>query len=916
MIDKEITMSSAEKARLLANLKRVSAEVEKSSQNTSESLPTSTGSGQKNISDAFHQRHQLEKVDTKNGIESVEKNSLKIEVSNISQSQPAEFDYPFLLAVYVACADGQIHKHEVDALTQKAEELQINQETLEQMAKIFAQESDAITQDAVLQGVGRERCQEAIRLGVFVAAIDGSIEPAELAVIERLRAFWNVEKQKVEAIQAQALIDAEAQRRAKKTQEQSVTISGKTKFLKGLDTVLSRKVVDVIVDTLGKDSTRKFIDEARTQILLQGPEYDAAIEQCKKIGLEDIGVVDKCLLTTQQALLTLEKDLDHVIASFTRDYSQSSSASEVVNYLKGDKEVINTRLKVNINALMTTQEKKRKAINYFTISFMGKSKAGKSTLHAIVTGEGWDAIGVGKQNTTKFNRVYEWHNIRIIDTPGIAAPVGSDYQRIAESIVDESDLMCFVVTNNNQQKSEFEFLKMLKNKGKPLLVLLNVQENLTQAVRLQRFLDNPDAIFSEDKAKLGGHFDRIRRDASEYYGTQDFPIVPVQLLAARLSREENNSQKALSLMKASRLQHYLDEVRVSLIKEGAIRRSQNLLGSTVVDIEQPLIWLNEQVTHYQSVRKTMQERGISAQASIKKAAEQGQNRLHPAIKKAFEGARKEIHLFAEEHWDADQENINDEWTARLQRINFENNIKNAIEKISVDFSNDVQGILEEIGKELQLISQLEQSAFQLNAQDSSGFGHQATKWGGSILGVAGSVLVLMSNPLGWVIGIGGAILGFLSSFFESRDSKKRKAVAKISSALEEQTGKQEQFIFNKVMTSFEQQSQAIAIAVNDYFEQIDLGTSQMSQTLQKAAFQLKEQVTILNMGFAMRVIDCAEGKINVLDLEKAKKLIANVTRQVGHSMEIEFVGKVPHKLQFSAVEKTIQEKISTTSKVV
>jgi hypothetical protein len=228
----------------------------------------------------------------------------------------------------------------------------------------------------------------------------------------------------------------------------------------------------------------------------------------------------------------------------------------------------------------------------------------------------------------------------------------------------------------------------------------------------------------------------------------------------------------------------------------------------------------------------------------------------------------------------------------------------------------VQGILEEIGKELQLISQLEQSAFKLNAQDSSGFGHQATKWGGSILGVAGSVLLLMSNPLGWVVGIGGAILGFLSSFFESRDSKKRKAVAKISSALEEQTDKQEKIVIDKVIKNFDQQSQTIAIAVKEYFEQIDVGTSQMSQALEKAAFQLREQVTILNMGFAMRVIDCAEGKVSVLDLEKAKTLIANVTRQVGHSMEIEFVGKVPRKLQFLDVEKTIQEKISTTSKVV
>ncbi|MBK7299665.1 MAG: hypothetical protein IPI79_04235 [Moraxellaceae bacterium] len=251
----------------------------------------------------------------------------------------------------------------------------------------------------------------------FIAAIDGSIDQEELAVIDRLCEFWRLEKQTVERVQAQAFIDAEEQHRVNKIQEQGVPlISRKAKFLKGLDAVLSKKVVDKIIDTLGKESTKKFIDEARTQILLQGPEYDAAIERCKKIGLEDIDIVDKSLLATQQALLMLEKDLDQVIASFTRGYSQSSSASEVVNYLNGDKAVISTRLKVNINGLMTTQEKKRKAINYFTISFMGKSKAGKSTLHAIVTGEGWDAIGVGKQNTTKFNRVYEWHNIRIIDT--------------------------------------------------------------------------------------------------------------------------------------------------------------------------------------------------------------------------------------------------------------------------------------------------------------------------------------------------------------------------------------------------------------------------------------------------------------------------------------------------------------------
>lgn len=63
-----------------------------------------------------------------------------------------------------------------------------------------------------------------------------------------------------------------------------------------------------------------------------------------------------------------------------------------------------------------------------------ETKAGKSTLHSILTEQGWDAIGVGKQRTTRSNRFYTWNNIRIIDTPGIGAPGGKSDEEIAESI--------------------------------------------------------------------------------------------------------------------------------------------------------------------------------------------------------------------------------------------------------------------------------------------------------------------------------------------------------------------------------------------------------------------------------------------------------------------------------------------------
>jgi Fe2+ transport system protein B len=205
---------------------------------------------------------------------------------------------------------------------------------------------------------------------------------------------------------------------------------------------------------------------------------------------------------------------------------------------------------------------------------MGKTKAGKSTLHAIITGEGWNAIGVGKQRTTRLNRVYEWKNIRIIDTPGIGAPGGQSDEEIARSVIDESDVICYVVTNDSIQETEFQFMKLLKEKAKPLIILLNVKYNLRDPRRLEHFLKKPDKLFAMDgNSGFKGHIDRIRRYAQQHYANDYFAIVPVMLLAAQMSCEPEHQEIKNKLFKASRIQDFLDSIRESLIKHGAIRRN-------------------------------------------------------------------------------------------------------------------------------------------------------------------------------------------------------------------------------------------------------------------------------------------------------------------------------------------------------
>lgn len=236
---------------------------------------------------------------------------------------------------------------------------------------------------------------------------------------------------------------------------------------------------------------------------------------------------------------------------------------------------------------------------------MGKTKAGKSTLHAIITDGGWDAIGVGKQRTTRLNRVYEWKNIRIIDTPGIGAPGGKTDEEIAQSVIEESDVICYLLTDDSVQETEFSFLKLLKEKAKPLIIVLNIKKNLRDSRRLEYLLKEPNKPFTKTgKSGLGGHIERIRRYAKQYYANDYFDIVPVMLLAAQLSREKEHQQNKEKLFKASRIQDFLDSIRVSLVENGAIRRSQTLLGSTVGAIDKPDKWVTQQIQIYQQLIET------------------------------------------------------------------------------------------------------------------------------------------------------------------------------------------------------------------------------------------------------------------------------------------------------------------------
>ena len=119
-----------------------------------------------------------------------------------------------------------------------------------------------------------------------------------------------------------------------------------------------------------------------------------------------------------------------------------------------------------------------------------------------------------EKRTTRYNRSYFWKNIRIIDTPGVASgeKEGANDTAIASSVIDESDVICYIVTNDSIQESEFSFLKQIREKNKPVIIVLNVKENLENESRFNLFLKDPNKWHErKDEKSIQGHIERLNR---------------------------------------------------------------------------------------------------------------------------------------------------------------------------------------------------------------------------------------------------------------------------------------------------------------------------------------------------------------------------------------------------------------------
>ncbi len=677
-------------------------------------------------------------------------------------------DIIFLIGSYLSVSDGEINEKEHKLLHQLCHP---SEEAIRYQSFIFSDAEEKTPLKELVQEYRRESKGDYVPLFdiLFQAEYaDGYADPKEEALIDHIAGLLKVPKEVLSnyrsgysSIESGALSDI------------------KLSWSDSLNAVFRSLVMEVKGD--------KEEDDNYTE-LLSGVTFAKKVRDIAQVSHQDLNIAEGIMLNYNSRIedesLQIDKNIHQLKQSQRQDKEIETLVDEIVKTNNWIREDVRQALKDNLEVL----DKKKRTINYFTIAFMGRTKAGKSTFHKVVTHEEDDDIGVGKLRTTRFNRSFYWENIRIVDTPGIGAPGGKTDTETASSIIDEADLICYIVTDDSIQTTEFDFLRPLKERSKPLFIILNIKGDLDHPKRLKRFLEDP-LKWRNDKGRddIQGHFDRINDALGDKYDMSMVEIIPLQLYAAilmnqtgRFSDEEKNQ-----LLLGSNIQEYVKKVKKSIYRTGSLKKTQNIYDGCAYQISQvkgELIGKRDSINHrIEIVDKSLD----SILSFIDKEKENVEAKIDTAFTTAFKHLRNNAESFAERYYD-EKKDLSSKWKNYEDNKSTYSSLTNTLNKISLDFRESVQDRINECLDDINY--QLE-NFFMAEARN----GIRGTKvvdyqFGANILStlITGGVFFIL-NPTGWMV-VAFTAVAFLinwgiSSLFKSKSKKIAEAKEKLKNDL-------------------------------------------------------------------------------------------------------------------------------------
>ncbi|MFV0228713.1 50S ribosome-binding GTPase [Empedobacter falsenii] len=761
----------------------------------------------------------------------------------------------YLICVYLLVIDAEIHSQEIDYLTSNFPEL--GEYTKNQAEKIMSDADNKIELSKLIDNLKSESEKEIINLFkilIQLAINDGFFHNKEKEFVRNLAIELNIQVNNIEELITKY-----------ENEYQVNYIEKKQSLYKSLKEKIFQKLHNITDSELFEDS------------LLEGNSFVEKVKEIAARASNDLDLASEKMIKFNKILEGNFKNIEKYskqILDLDSEHKKESLSSFIEKLNNDTKKDILTSIKKNTEVL----EKKKYTVDYFSIAFLGRTKAGKSTFHKVITGEETDDVGVGKLRTTRYNRVFNWENIRVIDTPGIGAPGGKDDTEVARSIIDEADLVCYVVTNDAIQETEFNFLTELKDKNKPIFIILNYKENIEHPKRLERFLKNPKAwLENKDDKSLDGHIQRINEMISKFnYDPTLIEVVPIHLLAAKLAKKEQDSKVNKTLIDGSNINHYNKLIKQTIFRNGHLKKTQNIIDGcnyqtsftyhkTKHDIEELNKLLNSIKGEKQGLIKYFDLEQKKTNQSISTFI----INTHNQIKTDLKG-------FASDEYE--NKDIGKAWEKFMTDKGYYETLNLKIEDVISDFQKKITDKLKESLQDISInMAKLDIQHINLDTVDYKFATNIAVGLVGSTVGIL--ALLNIWHPGGWVLG-GIAVVGLLANFiFDSKDKKIKKAIDKIVESIEPKINENEKEILKNYEVGFIDSTQQIKVKLSSTFDEMIDGIENILNVLNIINQHAKEYSDYFNKVLFFRSLEHM-GKIklnNLLTEEIVQKGLYNTT---------------------------------------
>lgn len=735
-----------------------------------------------------------------------------------------------LIALYITIIDETIDDRELQIIYNYNDNCV---ELKKDISDILSDQPDKIQLDSLLVQLNNSSDEvkfEAFQLFFEVIYSDGFYDSKEKDIITSICKKVHIDKSDLINIESRVSADIKLYSEKKENWEEKVSLG----FYNLIDNITFNQL--------------ESIKKKKNVILLNGPEFVKRIKEIADYSVSDLKLAEKHINDSSNRVNEFVANL----SKFSKNLRQAKRKDEDLDTFTKDLfELVNGTLVKELSENLEVLNKKRKSVNYFTISFLGRTKAGKSTLHSIITKEGDEAIGVGKVRTTRYNRVYNWENLRIIDTPGIGAPNGQSDVQIAESIVDESDLICYLVTNDAIQETEFKFLSEIKKKNKPVIILLNVKENIENKSRRKIFLKDPLKWRNrKDNKSIQGHVERINEYVKKYYHNNFYKVIPVMMLAAKLSETETDEAVKKQLYKASNIDEFLQSIKESVFENGFLRKSQNIIDGSNVRLSSIYKMLSEQKNTLDEIINKLKKEQTIFSSFIDKNKSKYHQYCESIISKNIGLMRKLSKEFAINHYDLSEKKASVEWEKQLKNRGYSKTLNKDLEYQFNSIQEELKTQLQERLDSIQLF--FNNISFEIKSVSTFNTKSLITI-SGSVIGVVGSIMILASNPIGWLVAGAGIVVGLLSYFADSKETKRQKAQAKIEDSLLKSINEIEKQYKQQAKKELDKLVLTYKTTVNKNMNEIISNANEISTMLSNELKIGKKQIDFLNKAMVIRM---------------------------------------------------------------